>query len=86
MRAVAEDDSDTVYLWKENRLAFDVFVQCKFSVVIDPAGKRIHMGITAQEIAAAMWLLNTPKAERTDVLSWVRICESTALPHLNRDA
>lgn len=85
IRAVAEDDSDTVYLWRENRLAFDVFVQCKFSILVNPDGKRQYMGITAREIAAAMWMLNTPKAERADVLSCVRICESAALPHLNKD-
>lgn len=85
MRSVAEDDSETVYLWQENRLAFDAFVQCKFSVVVNSDGKRVHMGITAQEIKAACWLCDVPKGRRADVLQGVRICESTALPHLNKD-
>lgn len=75
-----------MYLWRENRLAFDVFVQCKFLVVVNPDGKRVHMGITAQEIAAACWLCRVPADRRVEVLNGVRVCESAALPHLNKDA
>jgi hypothetical protein len=84
IRAAADDDSDTVYLWPENRTAFDVFVQCKWQVQLTPEGRKFFMGITAQELQAACWLLSVAEGERAAVVAGVRICEGAALPHLNK--
>jgi len=85
LRAIADDDSETVYLWSENKPAFEVFVQCKWQVVINPDGKKEFMGITAQELQAACWLCAITDAQRADAVQGVRTCEDTALPYLNRD-
>lgn len=81
-----DEDEDAVVLWQENKPAFDVFVQCKWQVVITPDGKRVFMGISAVEIQAACWLCRITDSQITSVLNGVRICESTAMPILNRDS
>lgn len=81
-RADIKRQSAPGLIWPENWLTANVFLTCRWTLVVG-MGSAYWQGISAQEIEAACRLHRVPRAEVLDVLRGIHHMESAAQPILN---
>ncbi len=83
-RRVAEELMEPRHIWPENWAVVEVFCRCTWTRL---AGFKdlIWIGISAQEVLAAMHSAHVPRKDWPEVSSGVAVMVNAALPHLNAE-